>query len=100
MKSSEEWACRGKDGHRRLCALTTLVVLVVRTILSLALTCLAVSLICWSSAVAFYKSFKKTGKNSSALLCHSHLIFWSKMLLAAEEETTTMLQDVTFAAFS
>lgn len=37
MKSSEEWACRGKDGHRRLCALTTLV-LVVRTMLSLALT--------------------------------------------------------------
>lgn len=42
MKSSEEWACRGKDGHRRLCALTTLVVLMVRAILSLALTLISV----------------------------------------------------------
>lgn len=38
IKSSEEGACKCGDGHRRLTALTTLVILVVRNILSLVLT--------------------------------------------------------------
>jgi len=38
VKSSEEGTCGGKDGHRRLHALTTLVILMMKNILALVLT--------------------------------------------------------------
>lgn len=62
MKSSEEGTCGGKDGHRRLHALTTLVILMIKNILASALTLVsAVGLICWAPAAAFCKSYEKNG---------------------------------------